>query len=162
MEEKGRLYLVGGSQMVHGGYRGQTQDVDYAVRLVSDDHQEFAATARRLIREMDISVNSNRPGDLLPLPRGWEDRSPYVGRYGGLDVFTFDPVSTALAKIERGASRDIDDTLALLALGKVTLDQLDDAFGEILPRLERESLHVDEDDFRRKFEAFTHLARGVR
>lgn len=147
--------------MVLGGYRSQTQDVDYVVRLVSDDQDEFTAAVRRLIREMDINVEQAGPGDFLPLPLGWEDRSPFVGRYGGLDVFTFDPISTALAKIERGTSQDIDDTRALLNSRKVTLDQLEDAFAEILPRLERESLRVDEEDFRRKFEAFLRLARGT-
>jgi len=85
-----------------------------------------------------------------------------VGRYGDLEVFLFDPVSTALAKIERGSNQDIDDVLALLAAGRLRLDSLVDAFEEIIPRLEAESVRVDEADFRRKFDAFVRLASEQR
>jgi hypothetical protein len=80
-----------------------------------------------------------------------------IGRYGRLDVYAFDPVSTTLAKVERGASRDIEDALALLRRGVVTVPELQTAFEAILPRLETESLRVDESDFRRKFERFLQL-----
>lgn len=154
----GRLFLVGGSQMVYEGFRRQTEDIDYVVQL-EGDHQEFTQAVRSLIREMNLSVESAGPGDFIPLPTGWEHRSPYIGRYGRIDVFTFDPISTALAKIERGATRDIDDTLALLASGIVALPDLERAYREIVPRLETEALRVDEVDFQRKFDAFIRLAR---
>jgi len=153
----GRLYLVGGTQMVFAGFRGQTEDIDYTVQL-EGDHQEFTAAVRSLIRELNISVEPAGPGDFIPLPGGWEQRSRFVGRYGRLDVYTFDPVSTALSKIERGSSRDIDDVLALLDQGIVSIPELQSAFEAILPRLETESLRVDEYDFRRKFEGLLQLA----
>lgn len=155
----GRLYLVGGTQMVFAGFRGQTEDIDYTVQL-EGDHQGFTAAVRSLIRELNISVEPAGPGDFIPLPGGWEERSRFIGRYGQLDVYTFDPVSTALAKIERGSSRDIDDVLALLRRGIVSISELQTAFDEIVPRLETESLRVDESDFRRKFEALLRLAGG--
>jgi hypothetical protein len=105
----------------------------------------------------EFLVEPAGPGDFIPLPSGWEERSPFLGRYGGLDVFAFDPVSTALAKIERGTSQDIDDVIALLSVGRLDLAELARGFDEILPRLERESLRIDEDDFRRKFAAFLDL-----
>jgi hypothetical protein len=152
----GRLYLVGGAQMVYVGIRRQTEDIDYVVRL-EQRQDEFVAAVRSLIRELNVSVEPAGPSDFIPLPRGWEERSRFIGRYGALDVFTFDPVSTALAKIERGASRDIQDALALVRRGDVDPAELTVAFDEILPRLETESLRVDEEDFRRKLEAFLRL-----
>jgi hypothetical protein len=154
---RGRLYLVGGAQVVYAGFRRQTEDIDYMVRL-EGDHQEFTAALRSLIRELNLSVEPAHPGDFLPLPKGWEERSRFIGRYGGLDVFTFDPISTALAKIERGSNRDIGDALTLVRRGIVELSDLSAAFEEILPRLETESLRVEETDFRRKFDAFLALA----
>jgi hypothetical protein len=47
--------------------------------------------------------------------------------------------------------------LALLGRGLVSLPELQVAFEAILPRLENESLRVDEVDFRRKFEGFLQL-----
>jgi len=152
----GRLYLVGGTQMVYAGFRLQTERIAYMVQLEGDD-QQFTTTVRSLIRELHISVEPAGPGDFIPLPSGWEDRSRFIGRYGGLDVYTFDPISTALSKIEHGSSRDIDDVLALLGRGLVSLPELQVAFEAILPRLENESLRVDEVDFRRKFEGFLQL-----
>jgi hypothetical protein len=112
---------------------------------------------RFLIRELEVSAKRAGPGDFISLPAGWEERSQFLRRYGSLDVFTFDPVSTALSKIERGAARDVDDASRLVREGIVALDQLRRAFDEILPRLETESLRIDEDDFRRKFEAFVRI-----
>lgn len=152
----GRLYLVGGTQMVYAGFRSQTEDIDYAVQL-QGDHHGFTTAVRSLIRELNISVESAGPGDFIPLPRGWEERSRFIGRYGQLDVFSFDPVSTALSKIARGSSRDIDDVLMLTRHSVVRLPELRVAFDEIVPRLETESVRVDEADFRRKFEVFSRL-----
>lgn len=153
----GRLYLVGGAQMVRAGFRAQTVDVDYTVQLDAIHQEAFQGALRRLIRAMDLSVEPVGPGDFIPLPLGWEERSPFLARYGDLDVFAFDPVSTALSKIERGASRDIDDVLALLDAGRLGLEELKRAFVEIVPRMEKESLRIDEEDFQRKFAAFLQL-----
>jgi hypothetical protein len=142
--------------MVYLGLRRQTEDIDYALELAGD-HQEFTAAVRSLIRELDLSVEPAHPGDFIPLPTGWAERSRFIGRYGRLDVFTFDPISTALAKIERGSNRDIGDVLALVDRGVIDMAALSAAFEEIVPRLERESLRVDEADFRRKVEAFLRL-----
>lgn len=157
----GRLYLAGGTQMVYAGFRHQTEDIDYMIRL-EGDHEQFTTAVRSLVRELDLSVEPASPRDFIPLPRGWEERSRFIGRYGRLDVFTFDPISTALAKIERGSNRDIEDALSLVGRGIVGLPELAAAFEEIVPRLEIESLRVDEFDFRRKLEAFLVLARENR
>lgn len=154
----GRLFLVGGSQMIYLGFRRQTEDIDYVVDL-EGDNGEFVAAVRSIIRELDVSAEPARPGDFIPLPQGRQDQSPFAGRYGRIDVFTFDPISTALAKIERGAGRDIDDALSLIQRGLVSMPDLLKAFEEILPRLETESLRVDEEDFRRKVEAFVTLVQ---
>jgi hypothetical protein len=52
--------------------------------------------------------------------------------------------------------------LALLHAGRLELAQLTAAFEEIAPRLEAESLRVDEADFRRKLTAFLELAARSR
>ncbi len=48
-----------------------------------------------------------------------------------------------------------------LRTGRITVADLTAAFEEIVPRLETEALlRVDEEDFRRKFNAFMALAAG--
>lgn len=157
---QGRLYLVGGSLMVFQGYRPLTQDVDYMVQLIAGDDQDFTSALRQVQREINLNMERASPGDFIPLPRGWQDRSPFLGRYGSLEVFAFDPLSTALSKIERGLERDIADVLALLRAGQFSVAQLVEAFDEIAPRLEREAIpRVQESDFRRKLAAFIALAQ---
>jgi hypothetical protein len=51
--------------------------------------------------------------------------------------------------------------LSLTRSGGITLPELSAAFKEIAPRLERESLRVDEADFRHKFEALLWLAQDL-
>jgi len=158
---RGRLYLVGGAQMVQAGFRAQTQDVDYVAQLFTADDQAFIRAMRELIRDLNINVEQAGPGDFIPLPSGWEGRSRFLGRYGDLEVFAFDPLSTVLSKVERGTDQDIDDALALVRAGRVDIADLTAAFEEIMPRLENEALLcVDEEDFRRKYAAFITLAAG--
>jgi hypothetical protein len=155
----GRLYLVGGSLMVFQGYRPVTQDLDYTVQLVAGDDQDFTSAVRQVQREINLNIVRASPGDFIPLPRGWQERSPFLGRYGHLEVFAFDPLTTALSKIERGLERDVTDALALQQAGQFTLAELTAAFEEIVPRLEREAIpRVQEGDFRRKLAAFINLA----
>ncbi len=66
-------------------------------------------------------------------------------------------MTTALAKIERGASRDVEDVLLLVAHHELQPEDLRTAFEDVVSRLSTESLRVDEEDYRRKFEALWRL-----
>lgn len=158
----GALYLVGGSILVYQGYRPRTADIDYRVELTSGDDGLFIQALRATQRAVNLNVEAASPADFIPLPRGWKDRSPFLIQEGGLVVYAFDPLSTALAKIERGQERDIDDVLALCRTGAVGVDEIMAGFEEIAPRIETEALpRIREDDFRRKVDAFVRRARGA-
>lgn len=129
----GRIFLVGGTAMVHQGLRGRTLDVD--LTLEPDDDMELLQSIRRLKDEMQVNVEIVSPGDFIPLPAGWHDRSPYVGRYGNLDVFYFDFYSIVLSKIARANERDVDDVVLLIQRGFVDLAQLDATVQATLPLL---------------------------
>ncbi|HEY8746265.1 MAG TPA: hypothetical protein VIU62_24505, partial [Chloroflexota bacterium] len=58
----GRLYLVGGAQMVQAGFRLQTQDVDYTIQLAAVDQEAFSIALHRLIRELDMNIEPAGPG----------------------------------------------------------------------------------------------------
>lgn len=158
-EESGALYLVGGSMLVYQGYRPRTRDVNYRVELTSGDDGQFIQALRATQRVSNLNVEQASPADFIPLPHGWKERSPFLTQEGGLTVYAFDPLSTALSKIERGQERDIDDVLALCRAKVLTVDEIVAGFKEIAPRIEREALpRITEDDFRRKIEAFAQRA----
>jgi hypothetical protein len=77
------------------------------------------------------------PGDFIPLPAGWEERSPIAERGRRLTFRHFDPYSQALAKLERDHARDRTDVRALFSTGLVDPERLWSYYQEIEPELYR-------------------------
>jgi hypothetical protein len=149
----GRVYLVGGTTMVYEGFRDQTLDVDIAFELSSQDHTQFIQIVRELKETLNVNVEEVSPGDFIPLPAGYKGRCRFLGRFGNLDVFHFDPYSMALSKIERASAEDISDVLALLEADWIQIETLELHFQDILPRYATESLKGDSREFQQKFQA---------
>ncbi|MCX6020081.1 MAG: hypothetical protein NTZ50_16575, partial [Chloroflexi bacterium] len=86
--------------------------------------------------------------------------SRFVGRFGQVDVYHFDLYSTSLSKIERGREGDYQDVLALLRAEQINFDELQQAFANILPRVELESLKRNPERFKRNFTALERMWEG--
>lgn len=125
-----RLYLVGGATAVLHGWRDATIDIDFAL---TGDEAAVLREVPRLKDELAVNVELAAPPQFVPIPAGWEDRSPSVARYGVLEVFHFDYLSQALAKCERGHGRDLDDVAAMLDRGLVHPQGLLDALTTVEP-----------------------------
>lgn len=67
----GSLYLVGGTHLVFAGFRGQTEDIVYIVRL-EGHHQGFIADVRSLIRELHSLETESLRVDELDFRRKFE------------------------------------------------------------------------------------------
>jgi len=160
----GKVYLVGGTGLLYQGLKAATKDVDLSTNLPASSADEFTQALRRLRNELQMAIEEVSPADFIPLPRGVEERHRYLGRAEQLEIFAFDPVSTALAKLARSRVQDIEDVLVLLQEGQLTLDALDTAFEEIIPRVAAsKALKITEDEFRVKFTLFKEIAalRGL-
>jgi hypothetical protein len=107
--------------------------------------------------ELGINVEEASPGDFIPLPSGYRERSRFIARYNQLDVFHFDLYSTALGKIERGTAEDFSDVIALLQSRQIEMSALEVCFAEILPRLATVGFKRDPDEFQRKFAALKKM-----
>lgn len=112
----GRVYLTGGATAVLYGWRETTIDVD--IKLIPDS-DEILREIPRLKEALNLNVELAAPSDFIPLPTGWEDRSPLIGREGKLSFHHFDPVAQALSKVERGHDQDIRDVREMIAAGLV-------------------------------------------
>jgi uncharacterized nucleotidyltransferase DUF6036 len=146
----GICYLVGGGTAVLLGWRPTTIDVDIEL----DPEQDEVLRALPSIKnELRINVELASPRDFIPLPEGWQERSPSVGRDGRLTFKHFDLYSQALAKLERGHAQDLEDVRLMLERGLVAVDELRAAFDEIEPQLYRFPA-IEPADFRQRFEAF--------
>ena len=145
----GRVYFAGGATAVLLGWRETTVDVD--IKLVPEQDAVLRAIAR-LKDDLLINVELASPDDFVPVPDGWEDRSPFVATEGRLTFHHFDLFSQALAKIERGHAQDVADVRSMLDRGLVEPGRLRGYFQEIAPRLYRHPA-VDSASFARAVEA---------
>ncbi len=153
----GRLYLVGGTTMVYEGLRQQTLYIDISFEVYDQDYSAFVEAVRGLQERLSLNIEEVSPAEFIPLPSGYRERSPFIGRYGQLEVFHFDLYSTALSKIERGTENDFDDVLSLLSNERLELALLTSYFEEIMPRYAVESIKQDPVEYRRKFEILTDM-----
>ena len=145
---EGVCYLTGGATAVLLGWRGATLDID--VRL-EPEQDELMRRLPAIKHDLRINVETASPAEFIPLPDGWQERSPFAGREGKLTFRHFDLYAQALAKIERGHEKDRLDVAAMLERGLVDAELLREMFDEIEPRL-YERPELDAASFRRKLE----------
>lgn len=148
--EEGVCYLVGGATAVLLGWRPTTIDVDIELDPEQDDVLRALPTIKD---ELLINVELASPRQFIPLPAGWEERSPSVGREGRLTFKHFDLYSQALAKVERGHAQDLEDARVMLNRGLVEANRLKAGFDEIEPELYRFPA-IDPRDYRGRIEHF--------
>lgn len=66
-----------------------------------------------------------------PLPNA-DSRRKWIGKFGLLEVYIFDPYGVAVSKLSRGFDSDIDDIAFLVQRNEVSLNQLEKYLPEIL------------------------------
>ena len=146
----GRVYLVGGASALWEGWRTTTIDVD--LKLAPEPSGIFEAI-RLLKDQLHVNIELASPDDFLPPLPGWEERSVHIGRYGLVDFFHYDFYGQALAKIDRGHSRDLLDARAMASRRLIRPDELRRLFESVRPALLRYPA-VDEDVLARRLEEF--------
>jgi len=149
-----RVYLVGGTTAVLMGWRSSTIDVD----LVMSPEDDALLRAIPAIKErLRVNVELASPLDFIPVPPGWEDRSPLIARIGRVSFHHFDLYAQALAKLERGHRQDVVDVREMIGRGLVTGSRLLSYFEQVEPELYRYPA-LDPPSFRRAVEV---VARGT-
>jgi hypothetical protein len=133
-----QVYLVGGATAVLEGWRASTIDVDLKF---GDDADPVLQAVPAIKESLNVNVELASPMDFIPVKAGWQDRSPFIAQEGTVTFRHFDLYAQALAKIERGHRR-----------------RLQDYFNDIEPELYRFPA-VDPPSFRRAVEAVTSTDR---
>lgn len=144
-----RVYFTGGATAVLSGWRSSTIDVD--LEIVPPLDSIFRALPE-LKESLRINVEIASPADFIPVPSGWEERSPFIARERDVDFHHFDLYAQALAKVERGHDQDRDDVRAMLDLELIEPGGLLQYFERIEPDLYRYPA-LDPGSFRRSVEA---------
>lgn len=146
---EGVCYLVGGATSVLMGWRATTVDVDLRLEPELD---EVLRALPAIKNTLAINVELASPHDFIPLPEGWRERSPSVARHGLMSFRHFDLYSQALAKLERGHARDLEDVEAMLERRLIDRTRLREFFADIEPDLYRFPA-IDPADFERSVAA---------
>jgi len=150
-----QVYLTGGATAVLHGWRSSTKDVD--LKIVPENDAILRAIPR-LKEELEVNVELASPGDFIPELPGWQERSPFIERDGGVSFHHYDLYAQALAKIERGHATDRQDVKEMFARGLIDASELRRFFLVIEPRLYRYPA-IDPKSFRRAVEEFLEGAR---
>ena len=106
-----QVFLTGGATAVLIGWRASTIDVD--VKIVPESDRIFRAIPA-LKERLHLNVELASPDDFIPVPPGWEERSPFIAQEGRLAFHHFDLYAQALAKLERGHTQDVADVHEML------------------------------------------------
>ncbi|MEM6930506.1 MAG: DUF6036 family nucleotidyltransferase [Myxococcota bacterium] len=144
-----RLYLVGGATAVVEGWRGSTADIDI---VVEPESRELLEGLPKLKERLDVSVEFASPAHFVPELPGWRDRSHWIEQHGVIQVYHYDFVSQAVAKIERGHRQDLDDARRMLE-SKVDVTRLRELVEQTRPELVRYPA-VDPEAFQSKLDRF--------
>jgi hypothetical protein len=155
-DSEAECFFAGGSTAVLLGWREATIDVD--LRLVPELDEVLRAIPE-IKNELQINIELASPGDFIPLPEGSDERAIHVGREGRLTFRHVDPYAQALAKIERGHARDVEDVAAMGRLGLIESELLLELFAQIENQLYRFPA-VDAPSFRTAVESAAQALRG--
>lgn len=143
------VYLVGGTSAVLVGWRPTTIDIDLVIRPESDAMLRAIPALKERLR---LNVELASPDQFIPVPPGWEERSPLIARIGRVTVHHYDFTAQALAKIERGHARDLADVEAMQDRGLIAAAELRRQFALMEPHLYRFPA-IDPPSFRRAVDA---------
>jgi hypothetical protein len=163
------LYLVGESSLVLAGAREWTDRVVYTTDAADPGSVDRAF--RRRAGETGVEVERESPGDVIPLPAGFEGRArvvddwrrpgrPAVPTPARLRVLHFDPVSVAFRLIARGDEPDYHVVLAFLERGWLDVGEMDRCLADVLPRFSARTLQQDPAEFRRKYKGLVQMWRA--
>lgn len=147
--EDGRVYFTGGATAVLSGWRASTIDVDLKL---APEQDALLRAIPRLKETLRLNVELASPVDFIPVPPGWEDRSPFISRIGRLSFHHFELYAQALAKVERGHALDMTDVREMLGRKLIEPARALEYFAAVEPQLYRYPA-VDPPAFRRAVES---------
>lgn len=164
---QGCLYLIGESSQVVEGWRDWTTQVEFFADVDPPDRPRLLEAVAHAGRATGVRILEEFPGDLIPLPDGYEARArdlsdPARAAHLGLTVRHFDPYSVAYRFIARGDEPDYHIVLVYLESGWITFDELTRRLDALLPRFSMETIAQDPAEFRRKFRGLRQMWRAVR
>lgn len=130
----GVIYLTGGATALLYGWRPATIDVD--IKPDPEPPGLFEALAA-MKESLDVNIELASPDQFIPALPAWRERSTFIARHGPVSFYHYDFYAQALAKLQRGHTRDLADVAAMRASGLIDVVTLARLYREIQPQLIR-------------------------
>jgi hypothetical protein len=122
-DRQAELHLIGGAALCLFGSPRATLDVDFVGNDLPNAEERapgtFRAVMEDLADELHIEIEAVPLEQFIPLPPDADTRHQFVGEFGSVRVFMFDPYSIALSKLDRGLPGDMQDILFLVRQGLI-------------------------------------------
>jgi len=128
-----KIYLLGGSALCFWGNPRRTVDIDLTVEAEPIILPELLSAIQILAGEIKLEHEIVPIEEFIPLPEGAGERHRFLGTFGNIIVYAFDPYSIALSKLARGFETDIQDVIFLLQHDIISIKQLAEFVEEALP-----------------------------
>ncbi|MEI6715910.1 MAG: DUF6036 family nucleotidyltransferase [Verrucomicrobiota bacterium] len=130
----GCVYFTGGVSAVLLGWREMTLDVD----LKADPEAVgFFEALPKLKESLNINIELAAPDQFVPALPGWRERSRFIAQHGPISFYHYDFYGQALAKVERGHTRDLLDISNMVKSGEVKTQRLLELFEQVEGQLIR-------------------------
>ena len=146
----GRIYIAGGASALLQGWRSTTVDID--IKIVPDNNGVLNAVPR-LKDRLNINIELAAPSDFVPALPQWEERSPFIEKFGDIAFHHFDFYTQCLSKLERSHPKDLDDIAAMVRDQLVDPKKLLELFRQVESQVGRYT-SVDPPTLRARVEAF--------
>jgi hypothetical protein len=128
------VYFTGGVTAVLYGWRASTIDIDM---IAVPDSGAMMRALPAVKEKLSVNLELAAPSHFIPVPGGWEARSPIIETIGRVTFHHFDLYAQALAKLERRHHRDWNDVREMLNRGLVDRQRLREYYAAIEPELYR-------------------------
>ena len=162
LDRDGRIFLVGDtSQLVEGWQRWNTK-IDFFSVVDSLKRESLTSVVASVACRMGIQATDEFPGDVVPLPEGYESRSRPLSDSSWsqglhLKIRHFDPYSVSYRYIMRGGETDYDLILRFLEHSWITESELDSRLEKLLPELTFETIQQDPAELRRRYSGLKQM-----
>ncbi len=163
VDSSSAVYVTGETSLVVEGWKPWTGAITICLNP-GNEGTRLVQSLRSVAEELDATLVIEHPGDVIPLPGGYQDRArPIDGSHWSRDIrlnlYHFDPYSVSFRAIARGSEPDYHLVIQFLEHGWCLVDEMETRLIDLLPAFSFETIQQDPAEFRRRYSGLMQMWR---